>query len=82
MLAVRDTILRHPQASLVLLFVGAFTAFALSGDKPRRKKKPSLFKRVVSFFLEDKPDFRSESRPRKLPKETTSGIMVLLEVST
>lgn len=82
MLAVRDTILRHPQASLVILFVGAFTAFALTGSdgSKRKKRKPSsLFKRVVSFFLHEEVDHVTSSRLRASPKETTSGIMVLLE---
>lgn len=53
---IPEAVVRNPHASLFVLFISAFTLFALTGEdndliRPRRKK--SLFKRIFQVFGED-----------------------------
>ncbi|ELR10964.1 uncharacterized protein ACA1_103210 [Acanthamoeba castellanii str. Neff] len=53
---IPEAVVRNPHASLFVLFISAFTLFALTGEdndliRPRRKK--SLFKRIFHVFGED-----------------------------
>jgi len=85
MLAVKDLIVRNPHASILLLFAGAFTVFALSGDDDdgiqKSKKRPSFLRRLFCF-LANADDLSSSVKRQKVPptRDQSSGIVVLLEV--
>jgi len=81
MLAIRDTFVKNPHASLFVLFVGAFTVFALSGDDPK-KRKPSLLRKVLSYLATHEEHAKEQvKRTRRKPQvEKSHGIVVLLEV--
>lgn len=76
--------MKNPQVSILVLLAGAFTVFALSGGvESKRRKKPGMWKRLFSCVTKaEDASFTSKREHMPPTKEKSSGIVVLLEVTS